>query len=56
MKALLMESNVSRKKSEKAAERRHANAGEGNKVPAKTVEGAGLIWVYLIKDMQVLQM
>ena len=55
MKALLMESNASREKSEKLQKKRQAKSGEGNTVPAKTVEGARLIRVYLVKDMQVVQ-
>ena len=55
MRALLMKSNASRKKSEKLEKRVMSNLGEGNTVPAKTVEGAGLIRPYMVKDMQVLQ-
>ena len=54
MKALLLGSNASREESEKL-QKRHASSDKGKMVLPKTVEGAGWIRVYLVKDMQVLQ-
>ena len=56
MKALLMESNASREKSEKLQKRDIPTWEKAIHISTcKIVEGAGLIRVYLVKDMQVLQ-
>ena len=55
MKALLVESNASREKSKKLKKSDMPTQEKKIQYLQKTVEGAGLIRVYLVKDMQVLQ-